>query len=178
MIFIVLFCHHFVCWLNSKGPLLTGKGINIIYDYCLEFGLFPWKMIKFYQFFFSFFFQNLVRKFGNIYSTKKFKLHLYSDYQKDSLWKARKTLHIHFSLLNRSGSFTGTWLKVLWNGKSECFGMEEFIYLNIISNNLIMITNTLKFAQCCISYRSQSFDFHCKMQHWAEMGLDDTLQLL
>ena len=136
------------------------------------------QILSFFFFFFFFFFKNLFINFWKIYYKKKIKLHLYSDYQKDSLWKARKTLHIHFSLLNRSGSFTGTWLKVLWNGKSECLGMEEFIYLNIISNNLIMITNTLKFAQCCISYRSQSFDLHCKMQHWAEMGLDDTLQLL
>ena len=146
----------------------------MIIAWSLDFSHEKWS--NFINFFFLFF-QNLVRKFGNIYYTKKFKLHLYSDYQKDSVWKARKTLHIHFSLLNRSGSFTGTWLKVLWNGKSECFGMEELIYLNI-SNNLIMITNTLKFAQCCISYRRQSFDLPCKVQHWAEMGLDDTLQLL
>lgn len=146
----------------------------MIIAWSLDFSHEKWS--NFINFFFLFF-QNLVRKFGNIYYTKKFKLYLYSDYQKDSVWKARKTLHIHFSLLNRSGSFTGTWLKVLWNGKSECFGMEELIYLNI-SNNLIMITNTLKFDQCCISYRSQSFDLHCKVQHWAEMGLDDTLQLL
>ena len=58
-----------------KEPLLLGKGTEIILDYCLEFGLFPWKMTKFCHVFF----QNLVRNVGNVYFKKMWNLHLCGD---------------------------------------------------------------------------------------------------